>query len=482
VSALRYIRCPHLTIFCIEGNKLYRIDTEKLFDTLVKKEKISDFEDFVGKYVGNKDTLEQAVRKNNLLKEFLESIELNICNYYSSDYSPIDYNVPKDEKNIEAKWIELNSFIKTNNQPYIPGSSIKGAIKTAILYQWLMTDEGKKEINAFAAKLLDEKNKNGKLNEIKEFENKITAKVFGETLDGKRTPSSNFKIADSKPLKQENLFIGELGKRYNISIKTKEGQEFKPSFQEFIKTDTTVELDVCINQFALDWKGMYTDSYLYKILRDGDVSIILNAIKLFTKDFLEYELGRLKTVRDLTLYRSKLEKLNEQREKTQTDETLFCLGFGKSYLINSVALAIKKTNEKFYEKIIAKAFVHKKKKDKAKEHSKNIKKKLLLNFPTSFYFETSTNKPLGWAVLSFFKKEIVDTSSLKKNDSITGVLVERGMPSKVEILTTNGKQLCNVSNASKFEKEHSSLLIGQKCKIQIVVIKDNLIKDSKFIK
>jgi len=482
-----------LVDYHVENGLLYRIVSQKLFNTLIEKGKIKDFEAFIAKYVGNRETNEQSIRKNNLLKEFVESIGCKIEDFYSLEVSPVNFDVPKDENRKAAKWIELNTFIKTKNKPYIPGAGIKGAIKTAILYYWLMTKaEGKQAINEFSNRLLDENNKNNKLKEIRKFELEITQKIFGETKDGKRTPSSNIKIADSIVFDSNALFVGQLGKRYNISIDTPEN-EFNPSFQECIKTGTITEIDVCINKFELDWKAMDQSSYLYSILRSGDISIILKALKLFSSDFLDNELDRIKSNSDLTELYKKYKDINEIRKKLKAHEALLCLGFGKSYLINSVGLAIKKTNIDFYKKIVAKVFVYKKTKGEEKKRTNGENAALMQNFPTSFYYETSSNMPLGWCVLADEKNqqqylasledsEIIDLTMLNIKEPITGVLRTKDNPATVDIQSTQGVISCKVNGLKNFEKFNTALAIGDKCRILIVSIKDNQIKDAKFTK
>lgn len=47
--------------------------------------------------------------------------------------------------------LQLRTIIKSNGNPYIPGSAIKGAIKNAVLYYWL-TKSSPKSIESFVKK------------------------------------------------------------------------------------------------------------------------------------------------------------------------------------------------------------------------------------------------------------------------------------------------------------------------------------------
>ena len=74
--------------------------------------------------------------------------------------------------------MQLHSTIKTENKAYIPGSSIKGAIRTAIMYQWLTdTEEGKEKLASFL-----DTNKKG----IENWAERINRKTKGNKNNAKK--------------------------------------------------------------------------------------------------------------------------------------------------------------------------------------------------------------------------------------------------------------------------------------------------------
>lgn len=110
---------------CVQlGKKIFVLDNRKLFDALKEKNLVKDYSNY---NVNN--GISYTLNSMNLLKEdFIESV---------SKYS-IKTKVNTNEK--------IKSYIRDGfGKPYIPGSSIKGYIRTAVLYNYLKSRSDKLE-------------------------------------------------------------------------------------------------------------------------------------------------------------------------------------------------------------------------------------------------------------------------------------------------------------------------------------------------
>lgn len=103
--------------------------------------------------------------------------------------------------------VETATIIKNIDQPYIPGSTLKGAVRSAILYQWLVTDSHRHKI---LDRYLEGLQKWDKINHRKDKRTKeeisgIKKMLFDEeALFGnlkKGQDSRKIKVSDSQPVK-----------------------------------------------------------------------------------------------------------------------------------------------------------------------------------------------------------------------------------------------------------------------------------------
>src|SRR5699024_7998560 len=126
--------------YFISENKVHYIEERKLGDLLAKRESLMDeYIEGVANMEGNRSRFD--------IKNFIrDSLSINPKEVVKKS---LDFN-----GNALAK-LPINSFIKMpNGQPYIPGSSIKGALKTALVYTDLeKTNMGEKWKSGFFQQL-----------------------------------------------------------------------------------------------------------------------------------------------------------------------------------------------------------------------------------------------------------------------------------------------------------------------------------------
>ena len=345
--------------------------------------------------------------------------------------------------------LSLRGLLKTRNRPYISGSTMKGAIKSAILYNWLMS-EGKNELKEFVKyidqvfndlekkihkdivtnnlfsdqqkdllrqahnryivnfnqflhyeKFSEEQDKviRFAINNIKDARFKIEKK-FTETLelklfpaeipkmkggkqevkDGKsqflkiRPDASFLRVIDTPSIDNQSIVV-EYIKRVNIY--DEKAKEAIPFLIETIEANTRFDFQIQIpsNNFKLN--QIFHPSL--KFLQSKEMyKTLFKIINRFSEDFIKEELSNTLNVSLKSFYEGL------ESEITKGYEAIIRIGFGKHFLNNSMALAVKQVDKTVYGKLIE-LFME-------SENSED--------FPSTRAL-TSNNKPLGWVKIQF---------------------------------------------------------------------------------
>jgi len=175
------------------GNKFTLIDftiEDKRF-IKINFDKISDY-----CYEKNIKLAEEIEKKkeNFKMEEFFKNNGLS-----SNDFS--DYSIPIniDFDRMRTTKPQINEFIKNaNKSPYIPGSSIKGAIRTALFWKVLNDNQ----VSTYCALL------NQRYVKPKEACKRLEKEVFGSEAHNDILRA--LRISDSNPLELSNLEVNEI--------------------------------------------------------------------------------------------------------------------------------------------------------------------------------------------------------------------------------------------------------------------------------
>ena len=134
-------------VFIGSGNKLAKkeylindkdktisfLNQEKFFDLLIRKGLVDSYESFV---LGNDNDLRRFFINNRISRQEMDSVCVSTLS---------TKNAVAEGKSL--KMHDLHSFIRSSeNKVYVPGSSIKGALRTALLLCFVLGDKNKDNV------------------------------------------------------------------------------------------------------------------------------------------------------------------------------------------------------------------------------------------------------------------------------------------------------------------------------------------------
>ncbi len=355
--------------FDANKNKLYLINRANFEALLLNNPEI--IEDFILKV---QNTTE---RKNEFLLRFLmDKLEV------SEEQVLSDYFYPNAFKAIGIeKSTEISSIVKNGNQPYIPGSSIKGAIKTAMLFSWLeafkmeqLTNILKSSHKIYQKHIKDivDKDQILKKNTLSKAEEKklegIQKKIndsfkrvkyelndlldefleYGDVVrrnrkrEEKRMVFNKLQLSDVELLNLEDIEF-QLIQRYHL----KTGNLDIPICREVISKDASS------SSFELRVENTFMNRRPFNWKQNDRLGEIFKCINRFSRAVASYEVAMLENESrskkllaessTSALYKRYLEFINGIFNKCNPEETnqsYINIGFGKSYYANSIGILL----------------------------------------------------------------------------------------------------------------------------------------------
>lgn len=255
----------------IVDKKFHRIDMESLF-----KDNNFDVEGFI----------ENAKFNSFYLGEFYREIAKNHI-MYSADISKDAENYLKEKKYRN----EITEFIKSAGKPYIPGSSIKGAIRTAMMWYILKENqdlylEMEDYLNKIVSKIIRK--------DRKYADDEIEKIVFGKdpTCDMMKA----FHISDTNIMSPDNLKVEEI-KIFTTKIVGHGYKNFN-ILLEALKNGTNSYIDIKIDDFLVKSKNAKELGFDNKTEYLNSFGEICNE---FSKEIIKYEIDFFTKYNDGTL-------------------------------------------------------------------------------------------------------------------------------------------------------------------------------------
>lgn len=358
-----------------DGN-IYEINKAIFYEELSKNKSISDLQKLCTTLVKNifeseasyekwYDTIinENMINKESLLKE-----------------------IALGENKISGSMLIIKNICGTNKAPFVPGSTLKGAIISALIYEYFKNDDNGKI--QFSNKLNDIRNliKDYDINDINNEKNrKIRKNLFDKTIsfnkeilsfesklfsfkitsDVKKPNKKNNKsqaveyykyhynanlirIYDSDLIKPENIKLYEQGRFYFKKIENKETIPLACFAIEPTNDEIAFKLQI-LNEFVKNKNSKIFSEFennpcdtLIKLLNDWSLSCI-------NSDIAFCEKAKDLKAEWLDAYIEKLQKIKKTIEES-SNEAIIRIGNGKGWLYTTLAPLIYENDPELYKK------------------------------------------------------------------------------------------------------------------------------------
>lgn len=321
-----------------------------------------------------------GTNQTDILKDFIKSnFSSKLIKDYTHQYIPI-----QEWENGNAT--QIHTIIKQYLKPYIPGSSLKGAIKTAFLYDWLVsTAQGEQVVH----------NLRNTVRSQHHFDNfDVTAALFQEighiSKKQERMDFSRFQVSDS-PLLPVDSFNVYHTTRFHLQPheKGREAmlQSLREAIQPAVNTTFTINIDLQSTTSNADYWQFWQKG-------EGFSSECFKKINEFSRANLKLELAafqQLSSERKLRFDSFEHEihsllKVIKNHLATDNQQAIMRLGGGKTFMDNSIWAAYARfyPNDIHYMNNI---------------RSKNQKSQKTL-FPITRTLTSIQQTPLGWIQIS----------------------------------------------------------------------------------
>lgn len=288
-----------------------------------------------------------------------------------------------EAKNVSGKK-EFYTVVKNAGQsPYIPGSTLKGAIKTALLYDWLIDAK-----NDWCENYLENLNN-------KEERGRLEAQLMAEF------DKFELGVSDSSLLEFDTLQAIDI-KRLHI----KNGSLDIPQTREAIKENITCECEIRNVRKLIAEKAAGTK--VYKNYSWRELCKIINKFSDNSCN-IEWEImERFEKKLDNKYYKHLENFYRTIQKRTESLTTAYLrLGTGKGFYFNSIALALydrdgteNKGQFLKFLKTCGYGKVYNTKQRQVEEYDLNPDE-----FPITRFVEITETRPLGWIQLECLNKE-----------------------------------------------------------------------------
>lgn len=383
-----------LSDFAIVGGKVYHIDQDKLSKLLINRGWIDDYLNKI---------------KNN------RGYKFNLKSYLSEKEEDIGKILKPEPYNFEGNSSDncpMATAVKSNGRLYIPGSTLKGAIRTSIAYHILQLNHDS-QIKQFVSQYSEA---------IKRVEPQL---AIWESLESKEE-RRRFDKREIKKVQKEiesafdklyqSIFMGKIEGAteegyisrflmFNDSCSMDMLQEYRICCRQHLKkAEKTLSIGrECIPPKAKTAFNLYLPNVKFdaesgkglEFVESGDIEQLFAIINKFAYDSIDRDLTDLEDSLHFFKERAAVDEydelfdgynnLFERIESAGKEEAYIQLGFGKSYFGNSLGVLFRNQYPEFFGKMV-----------RLMEMGKPGQKL----FPVTKTIETASNSPMGWVRLT----------------------------------------------------------------------------------
>jgi len=301
------------------SNRLFIIDKAKL-DLYIDPVNNKDF--FV-RYLSEIKKNVSLSKSDFSIVPFLKENGIELEKVTSEIAVPIMTSGYKSHKNSQLKLA-----VKQKKQLYLPGSSIKGAIKTALFYHYLISNP---DVLSKWNKSIE--NSSSKQKYLEEWATSVE-RGFNQFFKGEKCDYNLLRIDDSPSLDNECRGVWETA-RFHLY---KSNEEILTWLTEAIAPGTSFNMGITL-------LPKFNVNFL-KFLNDADITTIFSIINKFSKDQLVKEIKEIETSRLSQEVKSIIvDQLKQLLNVIQNDnQAIIRIGAGKSFFYNTVCTLLDKTH------------------------------------------------------------------------------------------------------------------------------------------
>lgn len=362
--------------FDIKKGEIKYINLEKFIDFCLEKDIDLNKEISKNEYKTGKDfSITKFMKKKQIDPENLTS-----------------YSVPAiiEKRNRESEFA-IREFIKCGGA-YVPGSSIKGAIRTAMMWYYLNErPDGEKIVLEGLEPWLGKNRISGHL--LKNIDDNISAAVFGK--DPRSDVFRVLRVSDTSLIEMNRMEVSE--------IRIVGNPQEIPIYVENIKAGSELSFDIDFNKFLLNDKEALLCFKTMDSLSLMNIKSVFKACNDFSRNVIEKHLEYVweDYKCDSTVY--ELESLLKQVKNCNDNEAILRIGWGGGWYSTTVGLILEKLPE-FPNHIKGSPKNWELKKGTMREQFNLGRKpgtnRYSFNFPKTRRV-TLENKLLGWVKLCF---------------------------------------------------------------------------------
>lgn len=221
---------------------------------------------------------------------------------------------------------EVNEHIKTSDELYIPGSSIKGSIRTALLYQHIRESDLERISGAVQRR------------RYRDFKNIIDGFFSAESRDAAKKSVMRFlQVTDTSTVKTPHLYEMKVLNAGRGSF----GYKKFPLHLEFIPR-TELEFEM-----RSTYSGVYDGIGLGARKKFADPETVIGSLYAFSRDYIEHEI-EFASRYDIDFLEKRYTKL---RKINSPESPLMRIGYGSGFLATTIALRFKEEDPSTYDSI-----------------------------------------------------------------------------------------------------------------------------------
>lgn len=331
---------------------VWLMDTDKLSEEVYKTQQTNTFINNVMESAG--------MEKSKILPDFIKYNLNGHIDLFKTKTFFRSYGVQNP--------ILIDRCIASDGKPFLPGSSLKGSLRTALLFSWLQSNsnESKKALKIFMDEVdqhyedhlksiedklsergnnITKKQKEGIISKEKtkyagyiesSFTKNIEEKCFGTLKQEDRLVASNLRVNDSLPV--ENCTGIYQLERYRLDDNDGDNKQVVV-LKECIIPHTQFKTRIHIDYYNSERKNIHS---LFKpVSRKEDFFALINKWSL---QLIQYESGILETINlsgtGLTHYHDFLHDMREAIVGAGIGKAFLRLGFGKMQFYQTIAIPL----------------------------------------------------------------------------------------------------------------------------------------------